>query len=138
MPDSSSRGSATAWRSSPSDNSSPRSPPSYANAARLDGAGPLAILTRIYLPLAKPALVGAGLVLFVFQWQAYLWPLIVISDSHLQVGPVVLGQLQGQAEYGFDPGQIFAGTFVLAVVPVVLLVRFQRHFVRSIAAAGID
>lgn len=113
-------------------------PAELRDAARLDGAGPLSILTRIYVPLAKPALVGAGLVLFVFQWQAYLWPLIVISDSDLQVGPVVLGQLQGQAEYGFDPGQIFAGTFVLAVVPVVLLVRFQRHFVRSIAAAGID
>jgi putative chitobiose transport system permease protein len=113
-------------------------PADLRDAARLDGAGPLSILARIYVPLAKPALVGAGLVLFVFQWQAYLWPLIVISDSDLQVGPVVLGQLQGQAEYGFDPGQIFAGTFVLAVVPVVLLVRFQRHFVRSIAAAGID
>lgn len=108
------------------------------DAARLDGAGPLSILVRIYLPLAKPALVGAALVLFVFQWQAYLWPLIVISDVDLQVGPVVLGQLQGQAEYGFDPGQIFAGTFVLAIVPVVLLVRFQRHFVRSIAATGTD
>lgn len=108
------------------------------DAARLDGAGPLSILVRIYLPLAKPALVGAALVLFVFQWQAYLWPLIVISDVDLQVGPVVLGQLQGQAEYGFDPGQIFAGTFVLAIVPVALLVRFQRHFVRSIASTGTD
>lgn len=107
------------------------------DAARLDGAGPMTILVRIYLPLAKPALVGAALVLFVFQWQAYLWPLIVISDSDLQVGPVVLGQLQGQAEYGFDPGQIFAGTFVLAIVPILLLVRFQRHFVRSVAATGI-
>ncbi|MEE8601335.1 carbohydrate ABC transporter permease [Euzebya tangerina] len=113
-------------------------PKELSDAAKVDGAGPMTILFRIYLPLARPALVGAGLLLFVFQWQAYLWPLIVISDANLQVGPVVLAQLQGQAEYGFDPGQIFAGTFILAVIPVVLLLRFQRHFVRSIAASGID
>lgn len=113
-------------------------PSELADAAEVDGAGPLAILFRIYLPLARPALVGAGLLLFVFQWQAYLWPLIVVSDADLQVGPVVLAQLQGQAEYGFDPGQIFAGTFVLAIIPIVLLLRFQRHFVRSIAGSGID
>lgn len=113
-------------------------PSELADAAEVDGAGPIAILFRIYLPLARPALVGAGLLLFVFQWQAYLWPLIVVSDADLQVGPVVLAQLQGQAEYGFDPGQIFAGTFVLAIIPIVLLLRFQRHFVRSIAASGID
>lgn len=113
-------------------------PAELREAARVDGAGPLRVLFHIYLPLSRPALIGAGLVLFVFQWQAYLWPLIVVSDVELQVGPVVLAQLQGQAEYGFDPGQIFAGTFVLAVIPVLALLRFQRYFTQSLASSGID
>lgn len=113
-------------------------PDELREAARVDGAGPLRVLFHIYLPLSRPALIGAGLVLFVFQWQAYLWPLIVVSDVELQVGPVVLAQLQGQAEYGFDPGQIFAGTFVLAVIPVLALLRFQRYFTQSLASSGID
>lgn len=113
-------------------------PEELREAARVDGAGPLRVLFSIYLPLSTPAMIGAGLVLFVFQWQAYLWPLIVVSDVELQVGPVVLAQLQGQAEYGFDPGQIFAGTFVLAVIPVLALLRFQRYFTQSLASSGID
>jgi putative chitobiose transport system permease protein len=43
-------------------------------AARLDGLVP--VMTKIYVPLAKPVLIGAGLLLFVFQWQSYLWPLL--------------------------------------------------------------
>jgi putative chitobiose transport system permease protein len=107
-------------------------------AARVDGASEWTILWRIYLPNAKPALIASGLILFVFQWQAYLWPLIIVSDDRMQLAPVVLAKLQGQAEYGFDPGQIFAGTMVLAVIPVLMLLRFQRHFVESIASSGID
>jgi putative chitobiose transport system permease protein len=107
-------------------------------AAELDGAGRLRILWRIYLPLSWPAVIGAALVLFVFQWQAFLWPLIVVSEESLQLAPVVLAQLQGQAEYGFDPGQIFAGTVVLAVIPVAVLLRFQRHFIQSVASTGIN
>jgi putative chitobiose transport system permease protein len=107
-------------------------------AAELDGAGRFRILWLIYLPLSWPAVIGAALVLFVFQWQAFLWPLIVVSDESLQLAPVVLAQLQGQAEYGFDPGQIFAGTVVLAVIPVAVLLRFQRHFIQSVASTGID
>jgi putative chitobiose transport system permease protein len=113
-------------------------PRSLLEAAELDGASRWTVLWRIYLPLSYPALIGAGLVLFVFQWQAYLWPLIVVSEQDLQLAPVVLAQLQGQAEYGFDPGQIFAGTVVLALIPVAVLLRFQRHFLQSVATTGID
>jgi putative chitobiose transport system permease protein len=113
-------------------------PRSLREAAQLDGASLWTVLWRIYLPLSRPALISAGLVLFVFQWQAYLWPLIVVSEQDMQLAPVVLAQLQGQAEYGFEPGQIFAGTVVLAVIPVAVLLRFQRYFMQSVATTGID
>ncbi|MEX1080136.1 MAG: carbohydrate ABC transporter permease [Homoserinimonas sp.] len=113
-------------------------PKDLKEAASLDGAGTWRILWQIYVVNSKPALVGAGLILFVFQWQAYLWPLIVISDDSMQVAPVLLAKLQGQAEYGFDPGQIFAGTLILSIVPIFLLLRFQKNFVQSVATSGLD
>lgn len=113
-------------------------PKDLREAASLDGAGTWRIMWQIYVLNSKPALVGAGLILFVFQWQAYLWPLIVISEDRMQVASVLLAKLQGQAEYGFDPGQIFAGTLILAIVPIIVLLRFQRSFVQSVATSGLD
>lgn len=112
-------------------------PKDMREAAQLDGARIWSIIWRIYVPMSKPALISSSLILFVFQWQAYLWPLIVISRDEMQMAPVVLAKLQGQAEYGFDPGQIFAGTVVLAIIPMVLLMKYQKHFVQS-NSSGID
>lgn len=112
-------------------------PKDMREAAQLDGARTWSIIWRIYVPMSKPALISSSLILFVFQWQAYLWPLIVISRDEMQMAPVVLAKLQGQAEYGFDPGQIFAGTVVLAIIPMILLMKFQRHFVQS-NSPGLD
>lgn len=113
-------------------------PKDLRESAELDGAGTWSVIWRIYVPMSKPALISASLVLFVFQWQAYLWPLIVISRDEMQMAPVVLAKLQGQAEYGFDPGQIFAGTVVLAIIPMILLFRYQKYFVQSTNSTGID
>ncbi len=52
--------------------------------------------SRTYLPLSKPALIGAGLILFVFQWQAYLWPLLIAPDPGMKVAPVAIAQFAGE------------------------------------------
>ena len=61
-------------------------PAALSEAARIDGAGWLRIAFSMYLPLAKAPVTAAGLTLFVFQWQAFLWPLLVASDPRMQVG----------------------------------------------------
>lgn len=104
-------------------------------AARIDGASLLKIFTHIYVPLSRPALISAGIILFMFQWQAYLWPLIIISDPTMRVGPVALAQFSNQ--FDFDLSQLFAGAVVLSVIPALLLLRFQRQFVGSLATTGI-
>ncbi|WP_291295442.1 carbohydrate ABC transporter permease [Elioraea sp.] len=104
-------------------------------AARIDGASLLRIFFHVYLPLSRPALISAGIILFMFQWQAYLWPLIIISDPSMRVGPVALAQFSNQ--FDFNLSQLFAGAVVLSVIPALLLLRFQRQFVGSIATTGI-
>lgn len=110
-------------------------PKQLVEAARIDGASLFKIFWYIYLPLSRPALISAGIILFMFQWQAYLWPLIIISDPSMRVGPVALAQFSNQ--FDFDLSQLFAGAMVLSVIPAILLLRFQRYFVGSLATSGI-
>ena len=101
-------------------------------AARVDGLNWFGIYLRIYLPLSKPALIGAGFTLFLFQWQAYLWPLLIGTAPDKTLGPIALANLNGQFKVDF--GAIFAGSVLLTIVPAVLLLAFQRHFTGSLAA----
>lgn len=104
-------------------------------AARVDGASWRQVLFRIYLPLSRPALIGAGLILFMFQWQAYLWPLLVATENRMQVGPIAIARMFGEFETNF--GALFAGSFLLALIPAVMLLVFQGQFVSSVARSGL-
>jgi putative chitobiose transport system permease protein len=110
-------------------------PAELAEAARVDGLGWWGVFWRIYLPLSKPALIGAGLILFVFQWQAYLWPLLIAPDPEMKVAPVAIAQFAGQQ--GVDFGAIFAGATMTALVPLLVLLFFQRYFTQSVSASGL-
>lgn len=111
-------------------------PEALREAARIDGASWPRIAFSLYLPLAKAPVTAAGLTLFVFQWQAFLWPLLVASDPRMQVGPVALASLVSLAGV-VDFSQMFAGAVVLSIVPAALMLWLQRYFVQSIAGSGI-
>jgi ABC-type glycerol-3-phosphate transport system permease component len=110
-------------------------PTDLAEAARIDGLGWWGVFWRIYLPLSRPALIGAGLILFVFQWQAYLWPLLIAPDPQMRVAPVAIAQFAGQQ--GVDFGAIFAGAVMTALVPLLVLLFFQRYFTQSVSSSGV-
>jgi putative chitobiose transport system permease protein len=110
-------------------------PKELAEAARVDGMGWWGVFGRIYLPLSRPALIGAGLILFVFQWQSYLWPLLIAPDPHYRVASVAIAQLSG--EHGVDFGAIFAGAVATTVIPLAVMLFFQRYFTQSLSASGL-
>jgi putative chitobiose transport system permease protein len=110
-------------------------PIDLAEAARVEGLGWWGVFWRIYLPLSRPALIGAGLILFVFQWQAYLWPLLIAPDPEMTVAPVAIAKFAGQQ--GVDFGAIFAGAVLTALVPLLILLFFQRYFTQSVSSSGL-
>jgi len=101
-------------------------PKSYREAAMLDGASEPRILFFLYLRMSTPALTNSALLIFLSQWTAFLWPLLIISDSKLQLAPVALAGTFG--EHSADYGQNFAGTVLLALVPAIGMVILQRFF----------
>lgn len=110
-------------------------PRQLAEAAQIDGANWLRIFFSIYLPLARPALISAGIILFNGQWQAYLWPLLVTTREDMFLAPITLGLMVGQ--YNSDYGQIFAASTILSLIPAAILLGFQRFFTDSVSTSGL-
>lgn len=109
-------------------------PVSYREAAMLDGASEPRILLSVYARMSGPALVNSALLIFLGQWTAYLWPLLMVSDSKLQLAPVALASTFGehQADYGAN----FAGAVLLSLVPAVSMFILQRFFGSFSIASG--
>lgn len=109
-------------------------PTSLSEAATIDGAGWFRVFWSVYLPLSRPALIGAGLILFLFQWQAYLWPILVTSQGSLDLAPVAIAKSFGAFTSNY--GQVFAETAILAIIPAIVMLALQRYFVASVASTG--
>jgi putative chitobiose transport system permease protein len=109
-------------------------PKELREAGMIDGMGWFQVFWRIYLPLSGPALISAGLIMFIFQWQAYLWPLLIAPSNDMKVAAVALAQFS--TEYHVSFGLLFAGAMFLSLIPMVILVGFQKYFTNSVAATG--
>jgi len=111
-------------------------PQEYEDAARVDGASYFTIFARIMLPLSWPALTTLGIVSFVYWWNEFFIPLIMINSPELQVLPVGITLLQGRYSAG-AVGNVSAG-ITMAVIPVLMIfLLLQRNIIKSIASTGI-
>lgn len=104
------------------------------DAARIDGAGEWYIFHQLILPLARSVVATLVAFYFMWNWNDFLWPLIVITTSDKYVLSVGLAVFV--SEFGTQYGLIMAGAS-LAIVPVLLVfVTMQRHIVQGIALTG--
>jgi multiple sugar transport system permease protein len=108
-------------------------------AARIDGANELRLLTGIALPLVRPALVTVILVTFIGPWNEFLWPFLITKKADMQPLAVSLANyitnVAGSAANPF--GAALAGAVVLAAPVVILFFVFQRYFVASDIGSGV-
>jgi multiple sugar transport system permease protein len=103
-------------------------------AARVDGAGRLTILHRIYLPLATPALGAATIFSFITSWNEYLFASVLVADTELKTLPV--GIAGWTSSYAIQWGQVTAAS-VLTLVPAVLFFAFLgRLFIAGLTAGA--
>lgn len=109
-------------------------PKELREAGLVDGMGWFRIYWQIYLPLSVPALIRAALILFIFQWQAYLWPLLIAPSPEYKVASVAIAQFS--TSLGVNYSLIFAAAMVISLIPMVILTIFQRYYSASIAATG--
>ncbi|PSP78520.1 glycerol-3-phosphate ABC transporter permease [Halobacteriales archaeon QS_4_69_225] len=106
-------------------------PPSLVENAKLDGVGPLEFLWRVLIPMSKGILVGVSVIIFVYAWNQYLWPLVIVGDD-LQVAQVGLGRLRGQAQAGEVAWALtMTGSVLTLLPPLVLLVLFRKPLLET-------
>lgn len=112
-------------------------PREYEEAALIDGASRITIITRVLLPLAKPGLIAFAIVSVSAHWNEFLWPLMASTSPNSQVLTVGLASFTSGAEAGSEWGVIAAGTFLVAAPLLAIFVVFQRRFVASFVFSGI-
>lgn len=105
------------------------------DVARVDGVSEWRIFVFVGLPLARPMLAALTIILFLFSWNNYLWPLLINTKVDMMTAPVALGSLIGVTRVSW--GAIMAGSIILTVPMLVLFILLQKHFVSGIAAGAV-
>ena len=112
-------------------------PQDLLDAARIDGCSEWQILFRIVWPLSVPALVTAGIIVFIGNWNEVLWPLVVVRTEEWMTMPqmVTLFAVGGGSEGLLGPR--LAAALMLGLPVILAYLLFQRHFIRSLATTGL-
>jgi sn-glycerol 3-phosphate transport system permease protein len=107
-------------------------PAELADAARIDGAGPIRFLWRVLVPLSWNTIGALAVIQFVYMWNQYLWPLIIINENERQVVQVGINMLiSGQDAK--DWGPVMAGAVLATLPPLFVFVLLQRQFLSGFA-----
>ena len=104
-------------------------------AARIDGAGPLQIFFRIIMPISVPIFITAGLMIFMNQWNSYMWPLLVARSKEIRTIQIAISAFSGERAIQWT--YIFAASLVSAGIPICLFLPFQKYFVEGITAGSV-
>ena len=106
-------------------------------AARIDGCSLFKMIIRIYLPLLVPCYIAHGLIAASYQWNNFLWPLIVINKPSKRLLTVGLAIFAQASEIGALWSDTCAATLLTVAPLLILFLFFQRRFIESFAHSGI-
>lgn len=109
-------------------------PDEILEAAKVDGAGDFRVFHQIILPLSRNVVAAIGIFVFLWNWEDYLWPFLMINNQDKQLLAVGLKLFSGQ--FGTDYGGLFAATSI-AIIPVLIVyLIFQKQFISGLASGS--
>jgi multiple sugar transport system permease protein len=112
-------------------------PTSIEEAALMDGANKWQIFTKIFLPMSKPVFVVVGITSFLAYWNAYVWPIMTITDPGSGLMQIQQYLAAFRSERGTEYGLLLAGSTLAALPVIVLFLAFQRYIVSGIRISGL-
>lgn len=107
-------------------------PTSLADAARIDGATPFQFLQKVLVPMSWNTIGALAVIEFVYVWNQYLWPKVIIRREEFQVVQVGLNLIIGTGE-GVEWGYVMAGATLSLVPPLLVFMLLQEQFMRGFA-----
>jgi sn-glycerol 3-phosphate transport system permease protein len=108
-------------------------PDSLTEAAQLDGAGPMRFLWSILLPLSRANIAALFVILFVYGWNEYLWPLMITTTGEMRTAVVGVESLVPRGGSQLAEWQVnIAAAIMILLPPVAVIVIMQRWFVKGL------
>ena len=111
-------------------------PRSLVEAARIDKVSHFTALTRIVVPLTRPAISAMSILFFINSWNEYFWPLLILKNKNMSTITLALQQF-ASGESGNAWGSSMALVTVATVIPLVLYLVFQRQIIGTFMSSGI-
>ena len=111
-------------------------PKALLEAAILDGARPRQVLTKVILPLIKPALLANSILFFINSWNEYFWPLLILQDKDSYTLPLAL-QMFISAEGGSEWGIAMAVATLTSLPPLILYGFCQKFIINTFMSSGV-
>ena len=110
-------------------------PDEILEAARIDGANEFYIFHRIVLPMLRNAIASMAIFQFLWAWEDYLWPYLVIRSESKQLLSIALNMFSGR--FSTDYAGLFAATSIAIIPVVVCYLVFQKQFIEGIASSAV-
>ncbi|MCV0426976.1 MAG: carbohydrate ABC transporter permease [Roseibium sp.] len=110
-------------------------PDDFLEAARIDGLNEFQIWWRIAMPLVKPALAALAIFVFLGNWTAFLWPLIVTNSVEMYTVPVGLSGFGDEVDVAWE--LIMTGAAISTLPTLIVFLIFQRFIIRGVVMAGL-
>lgn len=107
-------------------------PDELAEAARIDGAGPLRFMKDILLPLSRTNIAALFVIMFTFGWNQYLWPLLMTTDARYLTVTMGIQQLINVADTDPQWPLVMAAVILAMLPPVIVVLVMQRQFVKGL------
>ena len=107
-------------------------PDELVEAAKMDGAGPMRFFKDILLPLSMTNIAALFVILFIYGWNQYLWPLLIITDNHLDTIVVGIKKMIGTGDASTDWNLVMATTILAVLPPALVVVLMQKWFVKGL------
>lgn len=106
-------------------------PPELSEAAQMDGANPLQFLLRVLIPISWNTIAALFVIQFLYAWNQYIWPLIIVRDTNIQQVQVGLRTLVSGVETGDSFGPLMLGAVIASIPPVVIFILLQKQFMNG-------
>jgi alpha-1,4-digalacturonate transport system permease protein len=110
-------------------------PDAYMEAARIDGASELNIFTRIMFPMAKPIVSVLCIFSFMWRWNDYLWPKLVINSKTKYTIQLALANFSG--EYSVDWNSLLAMSVISMIPVIIVFIALQKYIIGGMTAGGV-
>lgn len=112
-------------------------PKEIEEAALLDGASRFRVLWQIFVPLSRPAIATLAIFSFLYAWNSFMWPLVVISESNIDNHVLTRALIQLSNIAADRPNIVLTGAAIAILPPMIVFVFAQRYFIEGVASSGL-